>query len=121
MATHNETGKKGEEDAVRHLREEGYEILERNWTWGKKEVDIIAKHQDQIIVVEVKTRSSDAFGDPSEFINIKKQRFVIRAADAYLKLKNIDLETRFDVISVIREPNETRIQHIKRAFYPLVR
>lgn len=58
MAEHNETGNKGEELAEKYLRKLGYEILERNWHFGKNEIDIIAKDGNFLVIAEVKTRSS---------------------------------------------------------------
>ena len=68
MADHNELGKIGEQLATDYLLNKGYEILARNFIYQKAEVDIIAKHNDMIICVEVKTRNSDFFGDPQQFV-----------------------------------------------------
>ena len=72
MAQHNELGKKGEQLAIDYLVKKGYKILDKNWRYLKAEVDIIAKKDSMIVAVEVKTRSSDYFGDPQDFINKKK-------------------------------------------------
>ena len=72
MAEHNELGKKGEELAVKYLQEDGYEILDRNWTFQKAEIDIIAQKDNYLAIVEVKTRSSLDFGDPQDFVKPKK-------------------------------------------------
>ncbi len=72
MAEHNELGKKGEELAVNHLEENGYEILERNWVFQKAEIDIIAQKDEVLAIVEVKTRSSLDFGSPQDFVKPKK-------------------------------------------------
>ncbi|MDN6310507.1 MAG: YraN family protein, partial [Psychroflexus sp.] len=68
MAAHNELGKSGEKDAVNLLRQKGYQILETNYTFDKAEVDIIAQKEGNLIVVEVKTRSTPDFGDPQDFV-----------------------------------------------------
>ena len=70
--------------------------------------------------MEVKTRSSSAFGNPEEAVNLKKQQHLIDGADFYLNEKEIDLECRFDVISIIHNNKESKINHIKNAFYPEV-
>lgn len=118
MAEHNELGNRGEEIASVFLADHGYKILERNWRFGKGEVDIICSKEDFVIVVEVKTRSTDFFGQPEEAVNKKKQRFLILAADAYVNQKDIMLEVRYDIISIIFRPNKHTIRHIEDAFYP---
>jgi len=68
MARHNDLGKEGEKQALHMLQEKGYTILETNWRHEKDEVDIIALDKNELIVVEVKTRSTDYFGDPEEAV-----------------------------------------------------
>ncbi len=120
MAEHNETGNIGEELAEKYLRNLGYEILERNWYFGKNEVDLIAKDGDFLVIVEVKTRRSNYFGEPEEFVTRAKQRTLIKAANGYITKKNIDLEVRFDIVSVIFSGRSHTVKQIKDAFYPLV-
>lgn len=119
MAQHNETGASGELVAVNHLLEQGYDIIEKNWRSGKDEVDVIAMHKDQLVFVEVKTRTSDFFGAPEEWVGIKKQRNLIRAANSYIEERNLALNVRFDVIGIIKSNNQLRLNHIEDAFYPL--
>jgi len=119
MAQHNELGKKGEGIALVHLRNEGYLIRETNWRFGKDEVDIIAEKDNTIIFVEVKTRSTDYFGLPQDAVTKKKQKFIIRAADAYIQKNEIDLEARYDIIAVIKPDSLHKIDHIIDAFYPM--
>lgn len=118
MATHNDLGEKGENLAVAHLIKSGYTILERNWRFGKEEIDIIARIADELVVVEVKTRNSDFFGEPHEFVGKGKQNHMIRAANAYIVKYDLDLETRFDVIGIIINGKGTKIDHIEGAFQP---
>ena len=66
MAIHNELGKKGEQLAVDFLQKKGYTILDRNWRFKKAEVDIIAQKEQILAIVEVKTRSSNYFGNPQD-------------------------------------------------------
>lgn len=120
MAEHNELGKAGEQLAIKHLRAKGYQILEVNWYFGHHEIDIIAKDGEMLVIVEVKTRATSVFGEPEIAVNKQKQRSIVRAADAYIQQKDLDIETRFDVISVIITPNEKRIFHIDDAFYPIM-
>jgi len=120
MADHNELGIKGEELAEKYLRDSGYEILERNWRFGKDEIDIIALDGDFLVIAEVKTRRTNYFGEPEEFVTRQKQRFLIRAANAYIDKKDIDFETRFDILSVLFAGKKYTVKQIKDAFYPLV-
>jgi putative endonuclease len=100
------------------LLDRGFFVLQENWRFKKYEVDIIAKKNDQIIFVEVKTRSSALFGEPELFVNKQKQRFLIAAANEYLVSNNIDLECRFDIISVLQLNNTFSVKHLEGAFYP---
>lgn len=120
MAEHNDLGAQGEDMAVHLLADKGYRILERNWTFGKEEIDIIAQTKDQIVFVEVKTRSSAYFGRPEEFVKRQKQRFIIKAANSYIEKHDIDLEARFDIIGVIIGQGGKEINHIEDAFFPML-
>ena len=113
-------GKQGEQMAVDYLAGKGYQILERNFVCGKNEVDIIARNGQEIVFVEVKTRATHAFGEPEEAVNIRKQRLIILVANAYIVKHNIDLESRFDIISIVdNQDGLPQINHIVSAFYPL--
>jgi len=118
MAEHNETGKKGEDLAADFLQNEGFQILERNWKNRFEEIDIIALENELLVIVEVKTRSSLAFGKPEESVGLRKQRLLVNAAEAYIKKYNSDRETRFDIISVVTNGTGANIQHIRHAFSP---
>ncbi|MBG0781808.1 MAG: YraN family protein [Bacteroidales bacterium] len=118
MADHNELGKLGEELARKHLRGKGYQILEVNWYHGRDEIDIIARDGEALVIVEVKTRATADFGEPEFAVNRRKQRTLVRAAEAYIQEKDLDIETRFDIVSVIVTPKEKHIHHIEDAFYP---
>ncbi len=121
MTPSAELGNKGEEIAVAYLIKEGYKILERNWLYGHKEVDIIAKQGEEIVIVEVKTREGDYFEEPWEAVSIQKIRNIVEVADAWLIGKQIDLETRFDVISIIFSDDVTyELTHFPGAFIPPV-
>lgn len=119
MAQHNQLGKKGEEIAVRYLKEKHYEILETNWQAHKFEIDIIALDKKEIVFVEVKTRSTNFFGTPEEAVTLSKQKHLIEGAHYYLEENEIDLDARFDVISIINSP-QLKVEHIEEAFYPQV-
>ena len=121
MATHNETGKLGEDIAARYLLKKGYKILDRNWRWGKKELDIIAIDKELLVFIEVKTRQFGSLENPKDAVTKKKQRFIINVANAYINAKNIEKEVRLDIISVILKGDKPIIEHIEDAFMPIVR
>ncbi len=118
MAEHIDFGKQGEEIAVNYLIEKGYEILERNWRNRHKEIDIIAKDGKELVIVEVKTRKSNNYGEPDLAVNKQKQRLLIYAANAYIFRNNLDINTRFDIISIVFNDGEPVIDHIEDAFLP---
>jgi len=121
MAQHNELGEKGEFLAGEWLQKEGYHILERNWRMGKLELDIIAHKDEKLVVVEVKTRETDIFGDPALAVTKKKQKQIIKAAHAYIVENDIQHEARFDIISVIiPAKSDPVLEHHPGAFYPLL-
>lgn len=115
----DELGKYGEILAINYLTNKGYEILETNWVYVKLELDIIAKHRRKIIVVEVKTRENNYIGEPWEAVTIAKQKRIIKAANEYIVENKIDNEVQFDVISIIHNQRETKIEHLEDAFYPM--
>jgi putative endonuclease len=117
MAEHNELGKLGEELAVEFLRKNGYEILETNWIFQKAEIDIIAKKETILAVVEVKTRSSLEFGLPQDFVKPKKIQLLVKAINEYVVSKDLDIEVRFDIIAIHKENKSFAIEHLKDAFY----
>lgn len=119
MADHNRLGEKGEKLAIDLLRNKGYSVLDENWRSGRNEVDIIAKIGDTVVFVEVKTRSTAYFGNPGEAVSEAKQKRIIQAANDYLLEHELDLEARFDVISVVTTEKETALDHMEDAFYPL--
>lgn len=117
MADHNELGKQGEQFAVDFLQNNGYEILETNWVYQKAEVDIIAKKENILAIVEVKTRSSIAFGLPQDFVKPKKVKLLVKAVDAYIQNNNLDLEVRFDIIAIHKNATNLSIEHLEDAFH----
>jgi putative endonuclease len=121
MAESHNLGKEGENLAVDHLKNAGFKILSRNWKYGKHEIDIIAERKDVVVFVEVKTRTDDFQMDPRTAINPEKQKSIIWAADGYIKKYNIDKDSRFDVIIVIKKDKQFEIDHIEDAFYPTLR
>jgi len=117
MAEHNELGKLGEQLAVDFLIKKGYIIKEKNWRFQKAEVDIIAQKENVLAIIEVKTRATDYFGNPQDFISPKKIKLLTNAIDEYVTKNDLDVEVRFDVIGIIKNKNETKIEHLKDAFF----
>ena len=119
MAAHNDLGHKGEDMAVQYLQQNGYCILDRNWTnKGRKEIDIVATKDDVIVFVEVKTRKVGSATTPISAVDNRKQQRVVLAADSYLKAHHIDFSCRFDVIGIIYNEELSRIEHFEDAFKP---
>ncbi|HOW09505.1 MAG TPA: YraN family protein [Bacteroidales bacterium] len=121
MSESQSLGEKGENYAAEYLKKKGYTIRNRNWKSGKKELDIVAENEDFIVFVEVKTRSSDFQVHPRDAVTREKQRSVIFAADWYIRMYNINKESRFDIITVIEREGTFDIDHIENAFYPTLR
>ena len=117
MAEHNDLGKLGEEMAVEFLQKNGYEILETNWTFQKAEIDIIAKKENTLAIIEVKTRSSLDFGLPQDFVKPKKIQLLVKAVNEYVISNDLDIEVRFDIIAVHKEGKSFAMEHLIDAFY----
>lgn len=116
MNIHNkkELGNEGEKIAIRYLEKIGYEILKRNFYCKQGEIDIIAKYENKIIFIEVKTRTSINFGRPVDAVNSIKEKHMYNAAKYYLYKKYmLDEEIRFDVIEVLVENGKFNVNHIK--------
>ena len=118
-------GRRGEDLAVAFLEELGYHVLDRNYRFERREVDVVcfAPAEDdrlggEIVFVEVKTRSGDVFGRPEEAVGHEKQERVIEAARAYLYEKKLEgASCRFDVVSVMTGPSGPEIEHFPDAFW----
>lgn len=117
MISKSNLGAKGEEMAVIFLQELGYEIVARNWRYGRSEIDIIAREAQTLVFVEVKTRQTAQFGLPEESVSDSKMNAVTRAALEYLRQHPCP-RIRFDVIAISLLPHsEPEIFHIRDAFY----
>ena len=116
MATHNDLGDKGEQIAIDYLIKNGYKIVERNYRYLKAEVDIIAQKETVLAIVEVKTRSSDYFGNPQDFVNQKKIKLLVSAIDFYVNENDLDVNVRFDIIAILKNKSTFKIEHLEDAF-----
>ncbi len=117
MAEKHELGKEGENEAEKLLQEKGFEILGKNVRAGGHEMDLVARRKNLLVVAEVKTRSYATLGEPEEFLTKKQQQNIIKAANAFVVNKNLDVEVRFDIISIVKNQYETKVRHIEDAFY----
>lgn len=117
MAAHNDLGKQGEDKAVTLLVSKGHQLLERNYRFGRDEVDIITKQGKNIVFVEVKTRSGVSFGHPEEFVDKKKRKAMKKVADEYMFRNKLEEAIRFDIVAILTEKNKMELLHIEDAFF----
>ena len=118
MGALQELGRYGEDVAVRHLHDQGLVILERNWRCRAGEIDIVARHGDVLVFVEVKARVGDAFGSGAAAVTEYKQRRVARMAADFLARRRLqDRPCRFDVVSIAMGDERPRIEVFSGAFY----
>jgi putative endonuclease len=108
------TGAKGENLAAKFLQEKGFEIVARNFRHKRSEIDLIVKRENWIIFVEVKTRSSDNYGEPEQFVDMKKARMIFHAAEEFIFSRDWHGHVRFDVVSVKLGP-QPEIVHFEDA------
>ena len=117
MAEGNKLGRDGEAAARDFLIRQGYTVLHSNWHWHHYELDIVALKDNEIIVVEVKTRSEDFLVSPEEAVDNKKIRRIVAAADAYVRYFNLDCPVSLDIITLIKSGDGYKIEHLDDAFY----
>lgn len=120
MAHHNALGKAGEKAAAAYLEKLGYRICHKNWRKGRLELDIVATDGEEVIIVEVKTRTDTRYALPQDAVTPRKIKHTVIAADKYLKAYRIDAPVRFDIISITGHEDDFKIEHIKEAFHPLM-
>ena len=123
MAAHNEYGKWGEQQAVEYLQSKGYTICHRDWKYGHRDLDITALTDDgeTLAIVEVKTRRNTDYMQPEEAVDWRKMRSLAIAANAYVRRYQVNCQVRFDIISVIGQGDDVRIEHLENAFIPPLR
>jgi putative endonuclease len=110
-------GKDGEDWAVKYLKSNGFKILDKNFRCQIGEIDIVAKDKNTIVFVEVKTRKTDEFAEPFESVGKRKQAKIRDLAEYYLQEKDYsDCEIRFDVLSIVSDGSDKKIEHITNAF-----
>ncbi|WP_299798111.1 YraN family protein [uncultured Maribacter sp.] len=117
MGKHNEFGKEGEQIAVDYLKKNGYVIKYKNYRYLKAEIDIIAKTGDVLAIVEVRSRSSNFIENIAETVTPKKIKLLVMAADHYVTDNNLDVEVRFDIITMLKNKSQFELEHLESAFY----
>ncbi|MDX2360547.1 MAG: YraN family protein [Crocinitomicaceae bacterium] len=116
---HIELGKVGEDYAANYLSRKGFQIVDRNYRFGKLEIDIICTHENKLVFIEVKTRNSIALGSPYLSVTPHKQRQIIKVSNRYIIENNRTEEVRFDIVSIIYNSKKQELEHIVDAFYPI--
>jgi putative endonuclease len=110
-------GNQGERLAADFLARKGFEIVERNYRYKHAEIDLIVKKDNWLIFVEVKTRSSVAFGHPEEFVDYKKVKKILEGAEHYIYEIDWQHNVRYDIVSVLLKNGEPEVVHLEDAFY----
>ncbi len=116
MAEHNDFGILAEQKATEFLLNKGYKIIHRNYRIRNAEIDIIAEYNNELIIVEVKALSNDSLRAPEQAVNKAKIKLLVQATDEYIQKNNIDKSVRFDIISIIKQNENWKIQHLIDAF-----
>ena len=114
-----ETGRRGEEIALAWLSDRGFRLLDRNWRSGHKELDLVMERADRVHVVEVKTLTPPLLVEPFEKVDALKQSRLISAASRYVSSKQVRKEVQFDVVSVVLDGDQPRVDYIPEAFIPV--
>ena len=117
MGKHNEFGKEGEQIAVDFLIKNGYKIKCRNYRYLKSEIDIIAQKENILAIVEVRARSNDLIINIADTITKKKINLLVMGADHYVTDQDLDVEVRFDIITILKNTKIFKIEHLESAFY----
>ncbi len=115
MYIRHEIGKLGENIATKYLKEHGYKIIERNFRCRQGEIDIISLYNNEIVFIEVKTRTNLKYGKPIDAVNKEKQKHLIKAVQYYIYSKHLEKEfIRIDVIEIYVCNYKYKINHIKQ-------
>lgn len=117
MGKHNEFGKEGEKIAADFLLKKGYKIKHKNYRYLKSEIDIIASKEDVLAIIEVRARSNDQIIAIADTITKKKIKLLVQGADHYVTENTLDVDVRFDVITILKNKSIFKIEHLESAFY----
>ena len=117
MTSNQILGRYGEDRAAEYLLDRGYQIIDRNWRCSVGEIDLVAKQNDRLVFVEVKTRNGDGFGHPFEAITAQKVLRMRRLVAAWCESKNaVGANVRLDAIAVLVRGGRVAIEHLKQVF-----
>ena len=117
MANRRKRGASGEDIAVDFLGKKGYRIIERNYRFERGEIDIVAEEKDLLVFIEVKARSTLAFGEPEDAVTVNKRKRIRKVAEGYLFQHNIDGKAcRFDVVAIRIDGKCREVHHYENAF-----
>lgn len=116
MYKRHKTGRIGEDIATRYLEQIGYEIIDRNFECRQGEIDIIARDEEYLVFIEVKTRASSLYGQPKEAVDQTKKKHIYCSAEFYVHLKHLEGKpSRIDVIEILKRQGKFQVHHIKNA------
>lgn len=121
MISAREKGDLAENIAVKYLEDKGYLVIQRNWYFHHYELDVIARKDNMLVIIEIKSLINNSIQEPYQAVNFNKQRMIIAAANAYIHKEHVTLDVRFDIISILFRNQQPVIEHIENAFYPRVR
>lgn len=116
MTLRKKIGDKGEDNAINFLLANGYEVLQKNYRYGRGEVDIIAQKDAVMVFIEVKTRKNARFGYPETFLSEPQQDRIHLAAEEFVLQKEWQGAIRFDIIAILWDENEPTLDHFEDAF-----
>lgn len=116
MTTRKKIGDKGEDNAVNFLFASGYEVLARNYRFGRGEIDIIARKDSVMVFIEVKTRKNINYGYPETFLSESQEDRIHLTAEEYVLQKAWQGEVRFDIIAILWDGSEPTLDHFEDAF-----
>jgi len=116
LAKHLKVGNYGERKAAEYLISLGYDVLERNYRFGRAEIDIIAKFKQTMVFVEVKTRKNTNYGYPEDFVDEKKIERIQNAAEKYCLDNHWQSDIRFDIIAIVTNSRSFELEHFEDAF-----
>ena len=116
MTEKREIGTKGENEAVNFLLANGYNVVHRNFRFGRGEIDIIAQNDKVLVFIEVKTRNNSNFGYPEDFVSEHQQERIHLVAEEYIVKSGWQGDIRFDVIAILNNKDEYQLDHFEDAF-----
>lgn len=117
MSDKIKTGTAGEDLAAAFLERKGFVVLERNYRYKRSEIDLIVRRGNWLVFVEVKTRTSDAYGFPEEFVDYKKKKKIFEGADYYMFYTNWPGNVRYDIVAISMGTGSPQVHHLEDAFY----